>query len=120
MYGASVKGERAQSLEEQMGAGAIVGEIDGGGYVIADNFHAAALAFQDGVEGVADRFTSVFEQPGPYDASSAPLSWTGTAAHYHPYHGASTTETASAKAKALGWSGSWDLSGAVPVLTPQQ
>lgn len=120
LYGTSVKGERAQSLEEQMGAGAIVGEIDGGGYVIADNFHAAALAFQDGVEGVADRFTSVFEQPGPYDASSAPLSWTGTAAHYHPYHGASTTETASAKAKALGWSGSWDLSGAVPVLTPQQ
>ena len=121
MYGASVVSNRSGSLENYRSAGAIVGEIDGTTYVLSDNYHTSALLFQDGVEGVSDRYTSVFEQPGPYDASSAPLSWTGEGTHYHPYHGASTSETASAKAAALGWSAAaWDLSGSVPALVEGQ
>ncbi len=121
MYGASVISDRSKSLDEQRGSGAIVGEIDGAGYTLSDNFHASSLVFQDGIEGVADRYTAVFEQAGPYDAATAPLTWTGAGQYYHPYHGASTSETASAKAAALGWSRAlWDFSGATPALLPQQ
>ena len=123
MYGASVISNRAVGLDDKQGqsAGAIIGNLDGSVYVLSDNYHTASLVFQDGTEAVADRYTTVFEQAGPYDASSAPLSWTGTGAYYHPYHGASTTETASAKASALGWNPEyWDLSAAVPALIPQQ
>ena len=121
MYGASVISDRSKSLDEQRGSGAIVGEIDGAGYTLSDNFHASSLVFQDGIEGLADRYTAVFEQAGPYDAATAPLTWTGAGQYYHPYHGASTSETASAKAAALGWSRAlWDFSGATPALLPQQ
>lgn len=116
-YGASVTSTRSKSLSELRSAGAIVGEIDGGGYVLADNYHTASMTFQDGAEGVEDRTTSVFEQPGPYNASGSPLTWTGTGTFYHPYHGAGTTDTAPARASAIGWSTSfWNLSGPVPVL----
>lgn len=117
VYSASVTSARARPLSEQRSSAAIVGELDGSGYVLSDNYHSSALVFQDGVEGMADRYATVFEQPGPYNASTAPLSWDAVGTYYHPYHGASASETASAKAAALGWSTSvWDLSGSVPAL----
>lgn len=121
MYGASVASGRTQSLDVQQSSGAVIGNLDGSKYVLSDNFHTSALVFQDGVEGLADRYTAVIEQSGPYDSSTAPMTWTGAGALYHPYHGASASETASAKAAALGWSPDfWDLSAAVPTLIPQQ
>ena len=47
------------------------------------------MTFIDGAEGVSDRQLAAGEHTGSYGTTN-PLTWTYSASHYHPYHGART------------------------------
>ena len=117
VYSPAITATRDRDYNATRSSGAIIGEIDGQGYTLSNNFHSSSLVFTDGAESVADRTTSTFDQPGPYVWGSSPLTWDLSATYYQPYHGAATTATASAQANTIGWSSAiWDTSGDMPVL----
>ena len=85
----SIKGSRSKDCNTDRSCGAIIGEIDGTAYSLSGNFYSGSMTFIDGAEGVSDRQLAAGEHTGSYGTTN-PLTWTYSASHYHPYHGART------------------------------
>lgn len=101
-------------------AGAIIGECDGSGYVLYDNYRSSLMVFIDGTASCNPRFVGAYDQAGTW-SNSRKLDWSGynvgAWSMYHPYHGASSSSSASSMAYSMDWNTSfWDFSSGVPKL----